>query len=1129
MPKQPPHAPASAEVPGPLRLQLLQNAGVHTTAGVLHPLSAKDAALLALLALDGPMQRSRVAALLWPDADDRLAHTSLRQRLFRLRRRVGNDLVLQGPTLALAAGITHDLAAPAGPLGADASALPGELLEGFEFDDTPPLADWVRAARERWRATRRELLATLAAGHEAAERIAAALPYAERLAHDEPLLEHAQRRLMQLHYRRGDRAAALAVFDRLSDTLLRELGEPPSAETRQLQAAITASRLLPVASPPPPVTVLRPPRLIGRDREWRALTDAWRAGLVVAVRGEPGIGKSRLLNEFTQAQGLRASAQARPGDAHTPYALLGRVLRSLADDSTVLEPWARAELARVLPEFGTPAPGALAPLRLREAVEHLLRRVDPGSETLSVGIDDLQFGDAASHELLQALIVPQGRVRWLLAWRSAELPPVLHDWLAALPPDGLHLCDLAPLDAPAAAELLHSLALPDFDAQAWGLRLHRHSGGSPLLLLETLRAVLREPQVAGAVDILPVPSSIAALIGQRIALLEPAALRLAQLAALAGPDFSLDLAAQVLQCHVIDLSAPWQALADAQLMGDSGFAHDLIAEVVMRSVPAPIARHLHADIARAGSAQAMPPARRAAHWREAGEHRTAAQAFIEAGRAAAHAGRVADRVALLEQAASCAQEAGDPALAFEALRWLVVGVLVGGAPFDLSPVFERMDTLAAGDFERGEAARMQAITAMTRFDHAGVIRATDHALACFAGCPTNADARLASLFAGGTRAVALARSGRVRAALHASAATLAAIRALDDPPWNLVTNGLAEHANVLNACNRRDEALRCADEALQLCRSGQHVGEENSVLRVGAQILLLLGRSDEARQRAAQAVALHERMGASRGVALQGQVVLGWACRDQGEYAQALRWLEDACEGLRQLGNAPLVAEAEHQLSLTWLHLGRRDRAEQALTPVPPGAPRGVREARALHGAWLAASWGEPLAPHRVALEDARQGGSLKSHERLMVDLLLALAEGGRELAPRCLALARRAARRQLPSIEVLALGHAAQALTHDDPPQAAQLAERVLDRLADVQPLLSCRTEPAWRALRTLQAVGRPAPPDQLARWCAWVRERAAADVPISSQAAFVERNTAHRGLLAAGRRAAFDAVTET
>ncbi len=61
---------------------------------------------------------------------------------------------------------------------------------------------------------------------------------AQRLADNDPLAEYAQRQLMHLHYLRGDRAAAINVFERFEQRLKDELGTRPSAETIELLATI---------------------------------------------------------------------------------------------------------------------------------------------------------------------------------------------------------------------------------------------------------------------------------------------------------------------------------------------------------------------------------------------------------------------------------------------------------------------------------------------------------------------------------------------------------------------------------------------------------------------------------------------------------------------------------------------------------------------------------------------------------------------------------------------------------------------------------------------------------------------------------------------------------------------------
>jgi DNA-binding SARP family transcriptional activator len=139
-----------------IHLRLLAVPALLRGDGVLLPLERKDAALLAMLAVDGPTPRPRVAALLWPDAEPKKARNNLRQRLFRLRRSAGRDVVDESGALALAAAVGHDQAAVQAQLSQDPSAVGGELLGSFGYEDCSELDDWVRSARERFRVRRRD-------------------------------------------------------------------------------------------------------------------------------------------------------------------------------------------------------------------------------------------------------------------------------------------------------------------------------------------------------------------------------------------------------------------------------------------------------------------------------------------------------------------------------------------------------------------------------------------------------------------------------------------------------------------------------------------------------------------------------------------------------------------------------------------------------------------------------------------------------------------------------------------------------------------------------------------------------------------------------------------------------------
>ena len=272
----------------PLRatLRLVGTPALVPAAGVAVALERKDAALLALLATAGATPRAALAALLWPDVDDEGARNNLRQRLFRLKRMGGADVVTGGNVVSLADLVLHDLAALPARLAADPQALAGELLGAFDYSDCADLAAWVDVAREQWRAALCDALAEIAARLEGERQSAQGLAYALRLVCVDPLLEHAHRRVMRLYYLLGERSAALAAYEHARAALERGLVVPPGAETERLAELIRSggASASPAPGPGSPA-LLRPPRLVGREREWAALADATVARRAVLVCG----------------------------------------------------------------------------------------------------------------------------------------------------------------------------------------------------------------------------------------------------------------------------------------------------------------------------------------------------------------------------------------------------------------------------------------------------------------------------------------------------------------------------------------------------------------------------------------------------------------------------------------------------------------------------------------------------------------------------------------------------------------------------------------------------------------------------------------------------------------------------
>ncbi|HEV7575363.1 MAG TPA: AAA family ATPase [Caldimonas sp.] len=586
-------------------LQLRGEPRCIVAAGAAVPLETSDALLLAYLCLEGPTSRARMATLLWPDADEARARGNLRQRLLRLRKSIGADLLTGRAQLAIGAHVTHDTEGDT------------ELLASIAVESAGGLGEWLEGARSLRRHARLEALAGEASRLESGQRIAEALVIAHQLVGADPASEHAHRRVMRLHYLRGDRAAALTAFADCAAALARELGAEPSAETLQLKTQIERSTALALQGAQTPLWLLRPPRLVGRAAAIAELAAAVGAQTHALVLGDAGMGKSRLLEAFVQ-QHAAVAVQARPGDEHSPFIVLARLLRALFAAGVQPAPEACAELARIVPECGRAATAKFDRASFESAVEDTLVRA--GTSLVVVAVDDLHFADIASVELLARIGTAALTPRLVLAARAREAEAALAVLSAAFG-DGHRLAqiDLAPLPREAIEELLVSLELPRVAPVPLAAAVARHTGGNPQFILETLKALLADGSAGPGQDgQLPLPRSVGLLIERRLRQLSAPAIRLARVAAVAGSDFSPGLAAAVLACGPLDLADPWSELEAAAVLRDHRFAHDLVYETVLAGVPRAIAREMHGAVAQLLQREGAGAARIAEHWLDAG-------------------------------------------------------------------------------------------------------------------------------------------------------------------------------------------------------------------------------------------------------------------------------------------------------------------------------------------------------------------------------------------------------------------------------------------------------------------------------------------------------------------------------
>lgn len=597
----------------------------------------RGAVLLAYLGLEGAQPRARLATLLWPDVSDATGRANLRQLVRRLGDATSGEVLEPGDPLALRPALTLDVARLRQASTAElAAAGGGRFLEGVDLDPVhEDLREWAERTRASIDRQRTEACLAEAGGREAAGELDAALELVHRALWIDPTLESAYRMLMRLHYQAGDRSAAIAAFSRCRVALREQLGIEPAPETAALADEIRRARRHEALARALPLSVLRPPRLFGRDREWRAMQEAWAEGRGIVIAGPPGIGKSRLAQEFTAAHGRALWFRARPGDLSVPYGTHARTYRELVEHiggADMLPPWVRRELARIVPTLGDPPPalaGEEDRLRFWSAkVEAHRIAYAHGYDIL--GFDDLQLVDSASAAAGEYVLQQLGAdsatpVRTLHCYRVGEIRPELAAMLRELAAAGaiLHL-ELEPLDDHAVLEIMRSLEVPGLEAMAPALA--RYGGGVPLFVLEACKHLVE----TGALEApfpaaLPPPGKAGDVLSARLARLSAPALAIARVLALTEDGFSLALAASVADLDGASVAEAWAELDTARIVRGLEFSHDLLCEAVLHGIPAAVRADLHRRLATAMEREAAAPGYVAAQWLAAGDAENAAR------------------------------------------------------------------------------------------------------------------------------------------------------------------------------------------------------------------------------------------------------------------------------------------------------------------------------------------------------------------------------------------------------------------------------------------------------------------------------------------------------------------------
>ncbi len=510
-----------------------------------------------------------------------------------------------------------------------------EFLSGFEIQ-AAGFEAWLEVERETLRQAWLEAALLYARSLAAQHDHLAASKLLQNILALDALSEDVLALYLEQQYLAGGRSEALKTFERFREQLRSELGLDPLESTLKLvqtirQAApLESTSVVSVGKSSVPLTVLRPPQLIGRDLECATLETA--SQRVMLVSGEPGSGKTRLLEEVLGRTRWLACFEGLENVAYQPLiAFLRSQLSTLPDLGVYAQ-----DLARLIPEVLPNAnPHTDDPISAKARLLEALARCFE-AQAKPIVIDDLQWADPSSLELLSFLAL-RGAVKIFGTYRSSEISPALGKTVAAWRSNGVLLeVKLEPLTLEGVNSLLASLSGLEAGAERFSAWLSKQSGGNPFFALETLRALFETGMLqenAGqwtsqlddlSLDYseLRVPSKVAAVIEQRISRLSEPAKRALQAACVMRQGFTPKTLAGIVGLSEFAVLDALEEAQNSSLIAGDHFVHDLIRQGMYQNLPETRRKVLHGNVA-AMLENVAEPMVVAEHWFEAGETQAA--------------------------------------------------------------------------------------------------------------------------------------------------------------------------------------------------------------------------------------------------------------------------------------------------------------------------------------------------------------------------------------------------------------------------------------------------------------------------------------------------------------------------
>ncbi|HWJ53365.1 MAG TPA: AAA family ATPase, partial [Propionibacteriaceae bacterium] len=352
----------------------------------------------------------------------------------------------------------------------------------------------------------------------------------------------------------------------------------------------------------------------GQLAELAAALDAAELGehVLALVAGEPGIGKTRLVNEATSRVSARVLRSACWADDDAPAFWPWRqLLRALRDTDPGQADTSGGPVGDRRPGLGDDLPatnlGGDARFQLFDNVAEELAAASFARPLILV-IDDLHWADEASIRLLRFVNadVRDRRLAILGTYRDTDLAPdhPLGQSLDQFIRDGLHHT-LNGLSQSEVAELVGALTGNAGPAADLVAQVHRRGGGNPLFARELVRLLETQDQARAAEHDAPgmLPAGVRSAVAGWLRALPADVHEVLLAAAVIGVDVELAVLGPVTGLSRQQLRRAVQAAKAARLVVDQGtdggfsFAHALVREVLYSDADPAQRTQLHRRVA----------------------------------------------------------------------------------------------------------------------------------------------------------------------------------------------------------------------------------------------------------------------------------------------------------------------------------------------------------------------------------------------------------------------------------------------------------------------------------------------------------------------------------------------------